>query len=114
MDDIYEALEAATRIVFISPVYNRSFPAPMKAMIDRLQCYWAARFVHGMRPSIAMAKTAWIITAAGSDRNDGEHLVAQLSPALTVLHVTDTKALHIQNTDNALEYEAIKREIALL
>ena len=99
MDDISKAIEAATRLVFISPVYNRSFPAPMKAVIDRLQCYWAARFVHGLRPPIATPKTAVLFTAAGSDRDDGEHLAAQLAPALTVLHVTETTVHHVKNAD---------------
>ncbi len=99
MDDVYAAIEAAQRLIFIAPVYNRSFPAPMKAVIDRLQCYWAKRFVHGVRPPIATPKTALLITAAGSDRGDGVYLLRQLEPALTVLHVTDVNAIHVDNTD---------------
>ena len=58
LDDVYDALERADRLVFVTPVYNRSFPAPMKAVVDRLQCYWAKRFVHGVRPPIEKPKTA--------------------------------------------------------
>ncbi len=111
MDDVYEALEQAERLIFIAPVYNRSFPAPMKAMIDRLQCYWAKRFVHGMRPPIAIPKTALLLTAAGSDRGDGEQLLFQLEPALTVLHVTDVKAVHVDNTDCTVDWAANKQEL---
>ena len=111
MDDVYAALEEAERLIFIAPVYNRSFPAPMKAMIDRLQCYWAKRFVHGVRPPIAVPKTALLITAAGSDRNDGAHLLEQLKPALTVLHVTDVQAVHVDNTDRGVDWEETTRQI---
>jgi len=111
MDDVYEAIEKAKRLVFIAPVYNRSFPAPMKAMIDRLQCYWAKRFIHGIRPPIETPKTALLMTAAGSDRNDGEHLLRQLEPALTVLHVTDTAAIHVDNTDSGADLTGVKEQI---
>ncbi len=103
MDDIYRLIEDADRLIFLTPVYNRSFPAPMKAMIDRLQCYWAARFIRGVRPPIAKPKTAWLITVCGSDRDDGEQLGIQLAPQLTVLHVTDTKETHIKNSDRGID-----------
>lgn len=114
MDDVYAAIENADRVVFISPVYNRSFPAPMKALIDRLQCYWAKRFVHGMRPPIEKPKTAVILTAAGSHRADGAHLEAQLAPALTVLHVTETKSLHVDGTDGEVDWNAVAAQIQQL
>ena len=112
MDDVYEALEQADRLVFLTPVYNRSFPAPLKAMIDRLQCYWAARFIRGVRPPIQKPKTAWLITVCGSDRDDGEAVRYQLEPQLTVLHVTDTKVLHVQSTDTAVDLEAVAETIS--
>ncbi len=111
MDDVYEAIEQADTLVFIAPVYNRSFPAPMKALIDRLQCYWAKRFVHGVRPPIAKPKNAVVLTAAGSNRADGEHLLRQLEPALTVLHVTDTVSLHVDGTDGEVDWDAVKKKL---
>ncbi len=111
MDDIYEAIEAADTLAFIAPVYNRSFPAPMKALIDRLQCYWAKRFVHGVRPPIEKPKTALLLTAAGSDRGDGKHLETQLAPALTVLHVTRTVSLHIDGTDSEVDWSTVEQQL---
>lgn len=109
MDDVYAAIEQADKLVFATPVYNRSFPAPMKAMIDRLQCYWALRFVHGVRPPIEKTKTALLLTVSGSDRADGEYLLSQLEPALTVLHVTKTDVLHVRGTDTAVDWDAVAR-----
>ena len=111
MDDIYEAIEQADRLVLVTPVYNRSFPAPLKAVIDRLQCYWAKRFIRGVRPPIEKAKTAVLITVCGSDRNDGECLLYQLEPQLTVLHVTDTKFLHIKGSDGDVDWDAVEEEL---
>lgn len=111
MTDIYEALEQADRLVFVTPVYNRSFPAPLKAMIDRLQCYWAKRFIRGIRPPIEKAKTALLVTVCGSDRDDGACLLYQLEPALTVLHVTDTKALHIKGSDGEIDWDAVRENL---
>lgn len=42
MQEIYEKLDRADRIVFASPVYFYNIPGSMKAVLDRLQVYWAA------------------------------------------------------------------------
>ncbi len=109
LDDVYEALEQADRLVFVTPVYNRSFPAPLKAIVDRLQCYWAKRFIRGVRPPIEKPKTALLVTVCGSDRDDGECLQYQLEPQLTVLNVTDTKALHIKGSDGEIDRDAVRK-----
>ncbi len=111
MDDVYEAIEQADSVVVLTPVYNRSFPAPLKAMIDRLQCYWARRFVHGMKPPIEKTKTVLLITVCGSDRDDGACVEYQLAPPLTSLNVTDTKALHIRGTDSGVNWDEIERQL---
>ena len=99
LDGFYEALEAADVLVFATPVYNRSFPAPMKAMLDRLQRYWAARFVRGVRPPIAKAKQTLLLTAGGASRGDGTYLEPQLAPILTILHSTPARTIHAEGTD---------------
>lgn len=42
MQEIYEKLDEADRIVFAAPVYFYNIPGSMKAVLDRLQVYWAA------------------------------------------------------------------------
>ena len=111
MDDVYAALEQADRLVFVTPVYNRSFPAPLKAIIDRLQCYWAKRFICGVRLPIEKSKTALLVTVCGSDRDDGQCLLYQLEPQLTVLHITDTKAFHIKGCDGDVDFDALRENL---
>lgn len=114
MDEIYGAIEQADTLVFITPVYNRSFPAPMKAIIDRLQCYWAARFVHGKKPPIEKPKTAILLTVCGSDRDDGNCVEEQLAPALTVLNVTAFSSLHVKNTDRTVDWQEIANRLDMM
>lgn len=99
LDAFYEALEAADVLVFATPVYNRSFPAPMKAVLDRLQRYWSARFVREIRPPIAKHKTALLLTVGGADRGDGACLEQQLAPILTILNSAPAVAVHADDTD---------------
>lgn len=99
LDAFYAALEAADLLVFAAPVYNRSFPAPMKAVLDRLQRYWSARFVRGIRPPIARPKRTVLLTAGGSGRGDGEQLAHQLAPILTILNSVPALTVHANNTD---------------
>jgi multimeric flavodoxin WrbA len=40
MTEIYSSIEKADVLIIATPVYNLSFPAPLKAVIDRLQPYW--------------------------------------------------------------------------
>ena len=99
LDGVYEALEAAEVLIFAAPVYNRGFPAPMKAFLDRLQRYWAARFVRGERPPIKTPKKTVLLTAGGSGRGDGTYLSAQLAPTLTVLNSAPALSVHADATD---------------
>lgn len=70
LKEFYTALEEADALALVTPVYNRSFPAPLKALLDRTQRYWAARFIRGIRPPITRPKQAFLLTAAGSGGDD--------------------------------------------
>ena len=108
LDEFYAALEAAEVLVIATPVYNRAFPAPLKAFLDRLQRYWSARFVRGVRPPIATPKKTVLLTTAGADRADGAKLATQLAPTLTVLNSTPALCVHADSTDRtALTQEVL-------
>lgn len=100
LDDFYAALEEADRIVIATPVYHLSFPAPLKALIDRLQRYWSARFLLGKRPPIARKKELVLLTVSGSSNKEGgPFLEKQLAPPLTVIHASLTASLHVTGAD---------------
>ena len=51
MQEIYKKLDEADRIVFAAPVYFYNIPGSMKAVLDRLQVYWAA-IIRGDKPAV--------------------------------------------------------------
>ena len=100
LEDYYELLESADAIVFAAPVYNSSFPAPMKAVLDRGQRYWAQRFVLGERFGDGTKRPAVLLTAAGSCRGGGACMEQQLRPALTVIGAELVRCVHYEGADD--------------
>ena len=101
MDEVYEAMEAADGFVIATPAYNLSFPAPLKALIDRLQRYWSARFILGKRPPISKGKRLVLLTASGSGSPEGGPLLEkQLAPPLTVIHAVLAERVHAVGADS--------------
>lgn len=56
LDEYNKLLNEAEALVFASPVYNLSVPAPLKALIDRSQRYFSKRFSLGIKPPIKNIK----------------------------------------------------------
>ena len=100
LDGFYPRLERADALVIATPVYNLSFPAPLKALIDRMQRYWSARFVRGVRPPITREKQVVLLTTAGADSAEGGGLLErQLRPVLTILNGKLKAAVHYAGAD---------------
>lgn len=106
LDEYYTLLEAADVLVYALPVYNLSFPAPMKALIDRSQRYWSARFLRDVRPPIAKPKQVVLMTVSGDDRTaegeipeGGDMVERQLRPPLTILHGRLVESIHYFGSD---------------
>ena len=93
LDEFDRELRAADYLVIAAPVYHMSFPAPCKAVMDRWQRYFEARFAMGIRPPIEKPKTAAFLTAYGSSNPEGAHMMTrQLELAFTVMN---TKLEHV-------------------
>lgn len=100
LQSFYPLLEAADVLVFATPVHNLSFSAPLKTLLDRTQCYWAARFCRGIRPPITKAKQAILLTSAGKeDASAGKMVERQLLPALTILNARLIFSIHYSGAD---------------
>ena len=100
MDGFYADFEAADGIVIASPVYNMSFPAPMKAILDRMQRYYSARFFLGKRPPIAKRRPVALLLSAGSPDEDGAMIEKQLGKIFTVTNCELLCRVTVNNTDN--------------
>lgn len=97
LNSFYRNFEQADRIVFAFPVYNNSFPAPLKAVIDRFQVYYHLHF-SGQRVFKTKRPTAVLMTA-GSLQDRTETVLAQLTPAFTVTGCTLTYCAVLLGTD---------------
>lgn len=84
MDEFYRDFESAAAVVIATPIYNMSFPAPLKAIADRMQRYYSARFWLGKRPPIVNRRRVILIAAAGDPNEDGSMIVRQLERIFTV------------------------------
>lgn len=60
MQEVYKQLEEADNLIIASPVYFHSITGELKAIIDRLQVYWAGHFRKD-RPESYIRKGAYIL-----------------------------------------------------
>lgn len=86
MDDFFHDFETADAIVIATPIYNMSFPAPLKAIIDRMQRYYNARFSLGKRPPIEKHRPVALLASAGAPDENGEMMIKQLKQVFTVIN----------------------------
>ena len=87
LDQIDDMIRRADMLVFATPVYNLTFPAPLKAIVDRFQRYFEARFALGLRPPIAKPKRAALLMTQGSgDPFGAQAIEKQLRMTFTVMN----------------------------
>lgn len=99
LQSFYTALEQCDFLIIATPIYNNSFPAPLKALIDRLQVYYNARFCRGIRPPVRIQKEVALLLTAGGSKDCSELIVSQLRPVLTVINATLRTCLFVKSTD---------------
>lgn len=100
--DRFDALlRQASLLVVATPVYNLSFPAPLKALFDRTQRYFSDRFYKGMRPPIAKPKQGVLLLTAGSQEKAGEDIIQrQLTMIFSILNTTLCETVEWLGTDS--------------
>lgn len=101
--DMY--IRRADLLVVASPVYNLTFPAPLKAVVDRTQRYFEARFSLGKKPPIEKPKRAVLLAACGSD-DGADILERQLKMIFSVMNTRLEHTVVWSGTDRATERDA--------
>lgn len=87
-------------VVVASPVYGLSFPAPLKAVFDRTQQYYEARFCHKIKHPIEKPKVAFLLSTYGSEDQRGiEIMQLQLELMFSVMHTKLLGTVSVGNTD---------------
>jgi multimeric flavodoxin WrbA len=100
----FDAIDALIRradvIVVATPVYSLSFPSPLKAIVDRTQRYFSARFSLGVNPPVAKHKTAVLLVTSGSKNLDGAHIISrQLRMIFSVMNTSLDNEVVWSDTD---------------
>lgn len=100
LDIFFEHFENADYIIFFTPVYNNFFPAPLKAVIDRFQRYYSARFCRGKKPPVEKPKKVGIVITSGSNaRQCADYMTNTLKQSFTVLNGEICARYYIPGTD---------------
>ncbi len=100
LDIFFEDFEQADYVLFVTPVYNNFFPAPLKALLDRFQRYYSARFCRGANPPIEKPKKVGAVIVSGSNaRRSADFMVNTLRQSFTVLNGTFQARYYIPETD---------------
>lgn len=89
LDKLDKELRRSDLLVVASPVYNASFPAPMKAVLDRTQRYFEARFSLGISKPVKKHRDAFLLLTMGQeDEFPVEVMAHQLERAFSVMNTT--------------------------
>lgn len=100
----FDAIDAALResdlLIVASPVYNLSFPAQLKSVIDRFQLYFEARFARGERPAIQKPREAVLLLTMGrSSAFAAEVCEKTLRQSFSVMNTALLETLVLADTD---------------
>ncbi|MDR3552924.1 MAG: flavodoxin family protein [Clostridia bacterium] len=98
--DLFYSLEQSDYIVVATPVYLLSFPAPLKAVFDRFEQYYGARFGLNLKPPVERPKKAFVIITNGSDTYDGAGIILRQSQvAFSVMNTALAGSFTMSGTD---------------
>lgn len=100
----FDAIDAALResdlLVVAAPVYNLSFPAQLKSVIDRFQLYFEARFARGERPAIQKPREALLLLTMGRSSAFAVQVCEKtLRQSFSVMHTELRDTLVLADTD---------------
>lgn len=99
--EFYNAFESCDGIIFFSPVYNGTFSAPLKSLVDRFQVYYTSFYHNNKTQPIKKRRKAWFVAASGRDgKVSFEYMRSQLSCAFTILNVELVDSFLCAHTDS--------------
>lgn len=66
MQGVYKKIAATDALIIASPIFFGSLPSQVKAMIDRYQCLWIAKYVLKKKVSLKVRKGSLILVSGAS------------------------------------------------
>ena len=112
LDEFYRQFEGCDRIIFLSPVYNGTFSAPLKSLIDRLQPYYTSFYHNGKVQPVKKKREAYLVIASGRDGEKAfDYMKGQLECAFTILNIELKYAFLCANNDRGDDFSPVTDEI---
>ncbi|MDR1256360.1 MAG: flavodoxin family protein [Spirochaetaceae bacterium] len=110
---VERGLESASVLIVASPVYVLGFPAPLKAVLDRAQQYFEAKFSLGIEKPVTKHKAALLFASYGSADGSGVTIMEkQLGLVFRVMNANLVSTVVSPNTDGGhFDAEAVRTEI---
>ena len=102
MQEVYPLLDAAGALAVATPVFFATVPATLKAVYDRLQPYWARRYVL-KQPAPARRPAEVLVVRGGGDPYGYECAVTTTRSALAVLGAKAGEPLVVEGVDSPSE-----------
>lgn len=107
-------IQNADLIIVATPVYNLSVPAPLKAILDRMQVYFESKFKLGIKNPIKKRKSGILVVTSGSKNYEGINIIRkQIKMQFTLINTEFIGEAILTNTDNFpsvdnVEYKGIR------
>lgn len=70
MKPVYDKIAAADAMIVASPIYFGTVTAQLKAMIDRLQCSWVAKYVLKKKTPLRNKRKGIFLCVGGNDKKE--------------------------------------------
>lgn len=100
LEQVMHSFFEADLVIVASPVYLLSYPAPLKALFDRFQRFYSARFRRGILKPVAKPKKSVLLLTAGSDGTEAKEIIEmQTKRAFSVMNTTIIGTVLADNTD---------------
>ena len=107
-------LNKADLLIVASPIYNLSFPAPLKAIFDRMQIYYSTRFYKNIKPPIKKVKRGIVLITCGSNDDLGMKIISrQLHMIFSIINTTVINEILWKNIDKNEDISNIEKEVIL-
>lgn len=100
LEKVMQSFFEADLVVVASPVYLLSYPAPLKALFDRFQRFYCARFRRGIEKPVPKPKKSVLLLTAGSDGDEARTIIeTQTKRAFSVMNTAVIGTVLADNTD---------------
>lgn len=99
MQNIYAQLDAADIVILASPIFFGSLCAQLKAMIDRCQCCWTAKYILGYKGKGSAKKGYLILTSTADKKRFFQNAESIVKNLFAVLDIEFKDRLYCPNVD---------------